>query len=72
MQAQSLGSLIAQGVKPGLYPSVLSHSVISSDLIASLCTIAIIEGLIGMALVGGAAAVGTLLIANLIRRATRK
>ncbi|TFY80877.1 hypothetical protein EWM64_g3133 [Hericium alpestre] len=30
------------------------------------------EGYIGMALVGGAAAVGTLLLANLIRRATRK
>ena len=30
------------------------------------------EGYIGMALVGGAAAVGTLLIAGLIRRAARK
>ncbi|KAJ7245116.1 hypothetical protein B0H12DRAFT_1127871 [Mycena haematopus] len=30
------------------------------------------EGYIGMALVGGAAAVGTLLVAGLIRRATRK
>ncbi|THH07014.1 hypothetical protein EW146_g9446 [Bondarzewia mesenterica] len=30
------------------------------------------EGYIGMALAGGAAAIGTLLIANLIRRATRK
>ncbi|KAJ7066743.1 hypothetical protein C8F01DRAFT_1124412 [Mycena amicta] len=30
------------------------------------------EGYIGMALVGGAAAIGTLLVAGLIRRATRK
>ncbi|KAF9045785.1 mitochondrial fission 1 protein [Hymenopellis radicata] len=30
------------------------------------------EGYIGMALVGGAAAVGTLILASLIRRATRK
>ncbi|KAI0058999.1 mitochondrial fission 1 protein [Artomyces pyxidatus] len=30
------------------------------------------EGYIGMALVGGAAAIGTILVANLIRRATRK
>jgi len=30
------------------------------------------EGYIGMAIAGGAAAVGTLLIAGLIRRATRK
>jgi len=30
------------------------------------------EGYIGMAIAGGAAAVGTLLVAGLIRRATRK
>ena len=30
------------------------------------------EGYIGMAIAGGAAAVGTLLIAGLVRRATRK
>jgi mitochondrial fission 1 protein len=30
------------------------------------------EGYIGMALVGGAAAVGTILLAGLIRRAARK
>lgn len=30
------------------------------------------ESYIGMALVGGAAALGTLIVANLIRRATRK
>ncbi|KAI0051041.1 mitochondrial fission 1 protein [Auriscalpium vulgare] len=46
LQAQSLGTLIEQGVSR--------------------------EGYIGMALAGGAAAIGTLLVATLVRRAARK
>ncbi|KAJ3508736.1 hypothetical protein NLJ89_g5589 [Agrocybe chaxingu] len=62
MQAQSLGQLIDKGVTRGKFqkPSTC------------LCVNPPTEGYIGMALAGGAAAIGTLLIAGLIRRAHRK
>lgn len=64
LQAQSLGTLIDQSVARG------SHSHV--PLYASGLTPFFTEGYIGMALAGGAAAIGTLLIAGLIRRATKR
>ena len=49
-----------------------TRSVPSLSLNAPYTHMISTEGYIGMALVGGAAAVGTLLIAGLIRRAARK
>ena len=65
MQAQSLAQLIDKGVTRGaslLYTFALSRAMLTC----------LVEGYIGMALAGGAAAVGTLLLAGLIRRAARK
>lgn len=64
LQAQSLGQLIDKGVARG--------QCLSFFLTSTLRPYNTTEGYIGMALVGGAAAVGTLLIAGLIRRAARK
>ena len=62
LQAQSLASLIEQAVTKGSCSKlqVFSHSHFIS------------EGYVGMALAGGVAALGTLVIAGLIRRAVRK
>jgi mitochondrial fission 1 protein len=65
LQAQSLGQLIDKGVARGQSPSFFSLQVPYTHMITT-------EGYIGMALVGGAAALGTLLVASLIRRAARK
>ena len=65
LQAQSLGQLIDRGVARGQFPFFFFLNVSNTHMITT-------EGYIGMALVGGAAAVGTLLIAGLIRRAARK
>jgi fission 1 protein len=65
LQAQSLGQLIDRGVARGQFPFCFSLYTPYTYMITT-------EGYIGMALVGGAAAVGTLLIAGLIRRAARK
>ena len=65
LQAQSLGQLIDRGVARGRFPFLFSLNAPYTHMITT-------EGYIGMALVGGAAAVGTLLIAGLIRRAARK
>lgn len=65
LQAQSLGQLIDKGVARGQYLSFFS-------LPAPYTYMIIAEGYIGMALVGGAAAVGALLIAGLVRRAAHK
>ncbi|KAJ7180536.1 hypothetical protein C8R46DRAFT_886550 [Mycena filopes] len=62
MQAHSLAQLIDKGVARGT--SSLLHGLPAAYLAS--------EGYIGMALVGGAAAIGTLLVAGLLRRATRK
>ena len=63
LQAQSLDALISQAVTKGMLrflPSCAASSIFPA------------EGYIGMALAGGAAAIGTLIIANFIRRATRQ
>ena len=65
MQAQSLAQLIDKGVTRGA--SLLYTFALSCAMLTCL-----VEGYIGMALAGGAAAVGTLLLAGLIRRAARK
>jgi hypothetical protein len=52
--------------------SVSIPRVYISNFIVPICAMAIIEGYIGMALVGGMAAVGTLFVASLVRRAVRK
>jgi fission 1 protein len=62
MQAISLGQLIDKGVARGMH--FLTALLYLTD--------ASTEGYIGMALVGGVAAVGALLVAGAIRRATRK
>ena len=64
LQAQSLEQLITQGVAKGASRSPLFPTI--AELGEST------EGYVGMALAGGAAAIGTLLIAGLIRRANRK
>src|SRR5437667_9422475 len=64
LQAQSLSMLIDKAVTRGsLLPLSPTHSPFHLPFT---------EGYIGMALAGGVAAVGTLLVAGLIRRATRK
>jgi fission 1 protein len=63
LQAQSLDNLIEKALKQGALLTFLFLP--EADW---LCT----EGYMGMAIAGGAAAVGTLLLAGLIRRATRK
>lgn len=65
MQALSLSQLIEKGVARGTLPT---FQLSDCSLHGHHCT----EGYIGMALVGGAAAVGAVLLAGLIRRATRK
>jgi mitochondrial fission 1 protein len=64
MQAQSLSALIEKGVARGM--------LLLSPPILALTKLSPIEGYIGMALAGGVAAIGTLVLASLIRRATRK
>lgn len=64
MQAQSLASLIDKKVTQGNFLNFVSCCM-RIDFAAA-------EGYIGMALAGSAAAVGALLIAGIIRRATRK
>lgn len=64
MQAQSLATLIDKKVARGTLISLL--------LIGFFTQHEITDGYIGMALVGGVAAVGALVAAGLIRRATRK
>lgn len=59
LQAQSLNELIDRAVTKG---KAVTH--VQPDHTADC----LIEGYIGMALVGGAAAVGTLLLAGLVRR----
>ncbi len=62
LQAQSLAQLIDRAVTKGK----AHHPVpLTADLFY-------LEGYIGMALVGGAAAVGTILLASLVRRAVRR
>jgi fission 1 protein len=62
LQAQSLAQLIDRAVTKGkAHPRIL----LTADLFYP-------EGYIGMALVGGAAAVGTILLASLVRRAVRR
>lgn len=64
MQASSLEQLIDDRVKRGTRTSQTSSA-------AFTVTDTITEGYIGMALVGGAAAIGTILLAGLIRRARK-
>lgn len=64
LQALSLAQLIEKGVTRGTSLCNLSFAVVASHIF--------VEGYIGMALVGGAAALGTIVLAGLIRRATRK
>lgn len=69
MQAQSLSGLIDTRMTRGPPPVTLSDCVVRRSLnVSSYST----EGYIGMALAGGAAAIGTLIIAGLVRRAARK
>lgn len=65
MQAQSLASLIDKKVTNGACPAC----VLIREHVLTPPTL---EGYIGMAIVGGVAAVGALVAASLIRRATRK
>jgi hypothetical protein len=62
LQAQSLSSLIDKGVARG---TCFDDSSFTSLIIVA-------EGYIGMALAGGAAALGVIAVTALIRRATRK
>jgi hypothetical protein len=62
LQAQSLSSLIDKGVARGTCPGDPSFTSL----------IVVPEGYIGMALAGGAAALGVIAVTALIRRATRK
>lgn len=62
LQAQSLAQLIEKGVARGTVSSCISLQFLRPST----------DGYIGMAIVGGAAALGTLVLAGLIRRATRK
>ena len=66
LQAQSLSSLIDKGVARGTPMIDLLAGILERpDLVNT-------EGYIGMALAGGAAALGAIAIAAIIRRATRK
>lgn len=67
MQALSLASLIDKGVTRG--SSLPTTFIIVIALTPSQPSI---EGYIGMALAGGAAAIGAILVGGLIRRAARK
>ena len=67
MQALSLASLIDKGVTRG--SSLPTTFIIVITLTPSQSSI---EGYIGMALAGGAAAIGAILVGGLIRRAARK
>jgi fission 1 protein len=66
LQAQSLSSLIERSVARGQKLILLRKHPTDHDV-----TIDFAEGYIGMALAGGAAALGTIVIASLIRRAIR-
>ena len=66
LQALSLDTLIEKAVKRGTPFTHFSSRLLESWLSTNP------EGYIGMAIAGGAAAVGTLLLAGLVRRATRK
>ncbi len=63
LQAHSLAQLIEKGV---------SRGTVSFYLLCRMLKLILTDGYIGMAIVGGAAALGTLALAGLIRRATRK
>lgn len=66
MQAQSLSNLIEKKVTRGMLDSLqLSSSVVNKVVYC-------VDGYIGMAMVGGIAAVSALVATALIRRATRK
>lgn len=64
MQALSLAELIESKVTQGTVAHLADSRPLNTHFL--------IEGYIGMAIAGGAAAIGTLLIAGLVRRATRK
>lgn len=65
LQAQSLDQLIEQGMKRGQLTTVSYEKIANSVIIRT-------EGYVGMAITGGAIAVGTLIVAGLMRRAARK
>ncbi|CDO73275.1 hypothetical protein BN946_scf185008.g37 [Trametes cinnabarina] len=71
LQAQSLAGLIDQRVTRGTLPSSLPLFHISPLPLTTLRA-AHAEGYIGMAIVGGVAALSTLALATIIRRASRK
>ena len=67
LQAQSLGQLIDKRAATGESLRSDIDFVFTNDALGSF-----VDGYIGMALAGGAAAVGAIILAGLIRRAARK